>query len=391
MKRFVLCILLPAAIAVLLVACNKAPPPAQPQRPTPEVTVVTAHAQSVPLTRETVGLLAATRVAQVRARVAGIVLRRVYTEGTDVNQGQILFQIDPAPLEAELHTALAALAKARADAANAALIAKRYQVLANRGLLTSQDLDTALATGRTTAAVVKQAQAQVDKARLDLGYATITAPINGHAGRALVTEGALVGQDKATQLATIEQIDPIYVNFSQSVSELQQLQQAAGEDSTVDPAHLDNKVQIMLPDGTPYPHPGLLDFSDLAVDPNTGAISLRAVVPNPGRQLLPGMFLKLRVTIGHLDHAFLLPQAAVLRDDAGAYVLVVDAKGKVKQQRVQTHGMTRTDWIVSGNLENGDQVIIDGLQKVKPGAMAKPRPAASRTSAPATGVSVASP
>ena len=367
--------------AVLLTACDKAAPPAAPaKRPPPEVGVVIAHAEPVPLSRELVGRLASTRVAQVRARVAGTILKRVYTEGTDVKQGQVLFQIDPALLTANLHAAEAALAKAQADATNATLIAKRYRDLAAKNLLSSQDLDTALANERSTTAAVKVAQANLEKAQLDLSYATVTAPIAGRAGRALVTEGALVGQDEATQLTTIEQIDPIYVNFSQSVTELQQLQQVAGAKSAGDAGHRgDSQVEIMLPDGARYPHPGSLDFSDLAVAPDTGVVSLRAVIPNPEHRLLPGMFVNLRVPMGQLDHAFLLPQASLQRDTAGAYILVVDATGKVEQHRVQTHGMTSTAWIVSGTIADGDQVIVDGLQKVRPGAMAKAVPAAAPT------------
>jgi membrane fusion protein, multidrug efflux system len=373
MKRLSAYALLSGVCAMLLLACDNAASPTQATPPPPNVTVVIAHAASVPLTRESVGLLASTRVADVRARVAGIVQQQVYTEGTDVEQGQVLFQIDPAPLQAALHAEEAALASARANATNATLIAKRSRELAAKNLLASQDLDTALANQRTTAAAVKEAQANVDKARLDLTYATVTAPIAGHAGRALVTEGALVGQNEATQLTTVEQIDPIYVNFSQSVGELQQLRQNA----TGDTARNDDKVEIILPDGATYPQPGKLDFSALTVDPNTGAVSLRAVVPNPEHRLLPGMFVKLSVTMGHLDHAFLLPQATVLRDGTGAYVLVVASDGKVEQRRVQTRGMTQTDWIVSGDLADGDQVIVEGLQKATPGAMAVAVPSAS--------------
>jgi membrane fusion protein (multidrug efflux system) len=328
-----------------------------------------AHAQSVPLNRAMVGRLAAVRVAQVRARVAGVILKRVYTEGTDVQQGQVLFQIDPAPLQAALHAQQAALAKARADASNAALISKRYRGLAAKHLISSQDLDTAAANERTTAAAVKLAEANVEKAQLDLSYATVTAPISGRAGRALVTEGALVGQGEATELTSVEQIDPIYVNFSQSVTDLQQLKQA-GAQGDADAHSGDAKVEVILADGTTYPHSGNLDFSDLAVDPNTGTVSLRAVIPNPERKLLPGMFVNLRLTVGHLAHAFLLPQAAVQRDQAGAFVMTLDADGKVAQQRVETHGMTRKDWIVTGKIDDAS-VIVEGLQKVRPGAMAK--------------------
>jgi membrane fusion protein (multidrug efflux system) len=363
--------------SLLLAACNQATSQNPPAAPPPEVAVTEVHPRSVPLTRELVGRLAPTRVAQVRARVAGIIIERAYKEGTDVEQGEILYLIDPAPLQAALHAQEAALARAQADAANAAATAKRYRELAKKQLISTQDLDNALASERSTAAAVKQAQADVESARLDLGYATVTAPIAGRAGRALVTEGALVGQGEATELTTIEQIDPIYVNFSQSVPELRELR---GTATAQHPA----RVDVLLSDGTPYPQAGTLDFSDLAVDPGTGAVSLRAVLPNPDRSLLPGMFVNLRLTSGAIDAAFVLPQAAVARDAQGAYALVVGADDKVAQRRLQTHGMTRTGWIVTGALAAGDRVIVEGLQKVKAGVTAKAVPAAaSAADAPA--------
>ena len=392
MKPFALRIVVPAGIALLLAACGEASAPqsAQAPPPLPEVSVVQARAEAVPITRELVGRLASTRVAEVRARVAGIILKRVYTEGTDVTQGQVLFQIDPAPLQATLHAQQAALAQAKANATNAAVTAKRYTDLAAKGLASRQDLDNALATERTTAAAVKQAQANLESAELNLGYATVTAPISGRAGRALVTEGALVGQGTATPLATVEQIDPIYANFSQSMVELEQLQSAAaGGRATLTPEDK-TKVEIIMPDGTAYPHPGTVDFSDLAVDPATGAVSLRAILPNPERRLLPGMFVNLRLTLGHLDNAFLLPQAAVQRDSSGAYVLVVNPEGKVEQRRVQTHDMTHASWVVTGTLSDGDRVVVSGLQKVRPGASAKAVPEQSVTggmAGPASGES----
>ncbi|HKJ21609.1 MAG TPA: efflux RND transporter periplasmic adaptor subunit [Gammaproteobacteria bacterium] len=361
-------------VALMMGACSK-PAPKKSEAPPPEVAVVKVHAQSVPLTRELVGRLAAIRVAQVRARVAGIILKQVYTEGTDVKQGQVLFRIDPAPLTATLHAQEAALAKAKADAVNAELTAKRYTKLRGKGLISEQDLDTAMAAKRTTAAAVKQAQANVESARLDLGYATVVAPINGRAGRALVDEGSLVGQGEATQLTTVEQIDPIYVNFSQSVSELEQMQAEAAAGQDMPPPEHKVKVDVILPDGSMYPHPGSLDFSDLAVDPGTGSVSMRGVLPNPRHRLLPGMFVNLRLTMGELQNAYLVPQAAVARDDAGAYVMVVDADGKVRKQAVSTHGMTRSDWIITGRLADGARVIVAGLQKVKPGDAAKAMPA----------------
>ncbi len=380
MKPSYLRLLLPLIVVMFITACgDSSQQDGGQEMRLPEVTVIMAHAESVPLTRELVGRLASIRVAEVRARVAGIILERTYREGTDVTAGQALFQIDPAPLRAELHLQEAALAKAKATAANATLIANRYRELATKRLLSTQERDTALAEERTAAAAVQQAQASVEKAQLDLGYATVTAPISGRAGRALVTEGALVGQGEATQLTTIEQIDPVYVNFSLSVSELQQLR---AEGANIDDLSGSGKklpVTVILSDGREYPHTGSIDFSDSVADPGTGTISLRAVVPNPEHHLLPGMFVNLRVTVGYLEQAFLLPQATVARDDKGASVLVVNNEGKVELRKIETHGMTQDSWIITGELEDGDQVILEGLQKVKPGGGAKAVPSTAET------------
>lgn len=364
---------LPLLCTLLVGGCDRPQGPAAggapgAGKPVSEVKVIEVHPQSVPITRELVGRLASTRVAQVRARVAGVLLERVYIEGTDVEPGQLLFRIDPARLQAEVRASEAALARAQADATNAALTAKRYLELREKKTLSQQDLDTALAAERTTAAAVKQAQANLELARLDLGYADVTAPIAGRAGRSLVTEGTLVGQGEVTLLTTVERIDPIYVNFSQSPLELQDLRQALEPGAQ---GAGNTKVEVLLPDGSPHPYPGNLDFSDLAVDPGTGALSLRATVPNPDRTLLPGQFVSLRLTTTQLHDAFVLPQAALARDPAGAYVLVVQEGGEVVQRRVQTHGMSRTDWILTGDLKGGDRVILSGLQKVKPGDQAR--------------------
>ena len=366
-----------ACIAVLaLVACDKAPQQAaQPQQPPPpEVTVVAAHEESLPETKELVGRLAPTRVAQVRARVTGIVLKRAYTEGTDVEQGQQLFQIDPKPLEAQVHVQEAALAQAKASAANAAQTAQRYRDLNEKKLISQQDLDNALATERSTAAAVQQAEANLELARLNLGYASVEAPISGRAGEALVTEGALVSQGDATKMTTIEQIDPIYVNFSLPSNDVADIQRAAMEaraGSGGEAPQSTTRITVLLPDGKPFKHSGVLDYLDLSVDPNTGTTSMRGIVPNPERTLLPGMFVKIKLTLGTLAHAFSLPQATVQRDARGAYVLVVDSQGKVEQKRVDTHGLTQTNWVVTGDLADGDQVIVDGIQKVQPGGQAK--------------------
>lgn len=363
----------------VLVACDKPQEKAQQQQqpPTPEVTVVAAHEKSLPQTRELVGRLAATRVAQVRARVTGIVLKRTYTEGTDVDQGQQLFQIDPKPLEAQVHVQEAALAQAKANAANAAQAAKRYRDLSGKKLISQQDMDNALASERSSAAAVQQAEASLELARLNLGYASVEAPISGRAGEALITEGALVSQGEATKMTTIEQIDPIYVNFSlpsNDVAEIQRVAMMAMDGNDSGAGGNTTRIEVVLPNGKPFEHPGVLDYLDLSVDPNTGTTSMRGIVPNPERLLLPGMFVKIRINLGMLNHAFSLPQAAVQRDTRGAYVLTVNAEGKVEQKRVDTHGLTQTDWVVTGEVADGDQVIVDGIQKVQPGGPAKAVP-----------------
>jgi membrane fusion protein (multidrug efflux system) len=307
------------ATALAIAACSKGPQ--QPaQMPPPEVGVVEAKAQSIPLTRNLVGRLSATRTADVRARVAGVLVKRVYTEGTDVKEGQLLFQIDPAPLQAALNAQLANLAAAQATAQNNHVAAERARSVASKGLLSKTDLDNADAAERTSAAAVKQAQANVDAAKINLGYASVIAPISGRASQQQVTEGALVGQGEATLLTSIWQIDPIYVNFSQAVGELDQLQRAqASGDVSLDGQNK-AKVELVLPDGTPFAQPGTLDFSDVAVDASTGAVNLRGIVPNSDHKLLPGMYVNVRVTLGELKHAYLVPQRRAARREGSLRV-----------------------------------------------------------------------
>jgi membrane fusion protein (multidrug efflux system) len=266
--------------------------------PPPQVAFVSAHQEEVPLMRELVGRLSATRQADVRARVAGVLLKRVYTEGADVKQGESLFIIDPTPLKATLDAQLANLASAQATAANAKVLARRTHDLAPQHFVSRNDIDNADAADRTAAAAVQQSQANVELARINLGYANVTAPISGRASQQQVTEGALVGQTEATLLTTVEQIDPIYVNFSQAVGDLDRLRRAqtSGRVQLVDPNKA--QVELTLPDGSRYAKSGTLDFSDAAVDSATGAVSLRAIVPNPDHTLLPGMFVNVRVTSG---------------------------------------------------------------------------------------------
>lgn len=376
--RFALLSLLVSVLA----ACGK---PQEAKSPPPQVGVIAVQAQSVPLVRDFVGRLAATLSAQVRARVTGIVLRRVYTEGSDVKAGDVLFRIDPAPLQATLRSQQGLLNEAQATAHNAQVKAQRIRELATRGVVAKQDLDDALAAAAQATAAVQAAAANVQNAKIDLGYATVTAPISGRAGRANVTVGALVSPSDANPLTTVERIDPAYVDFSQPMAEVETLRRAQASGDLKLSAPDQAQVQVLLPDGSVYPHTGTLDFSDLAVDPQTGAVSLRALIPNPDRALLPGMFVKLRLTLGMRHNAYLVPQAAILRDDQGAYALTVGAQNKVIQKRVQLDGVHGADWVIDSGLADGDRVIVSGVQKAKPGEPAQPVPyQADAPAAPAT-------
>ena len=355
-----------AALLSALAGCGAhAPPPAPPP---PQVAVVVAHGASVALTRSLVGRLSATRSADVRARVAGVLQKRLYREGSDVREGQVLFQIDPAPLKAALDGAQAALAQAEAQATNAHIAAQRARELLPSGLVSRSDLDNAEASERATAAAVQQARAAVGSARINLGYATVTAPISGRAGQQGVTEGALVGQSTPTLLTTIEQIDPIYVNFDQPAIEIQRLRQQQSGGAVTVAAADQATVQLLLEDGTAYAHTGTLDFRDTSVDPATGAVALRGIVPNPEHLLLPGMFVGVRLTSGAVNHGFLVPQAGLQRDGTGPYVLVAGSDDKVVLKRVTVDGLQGTDWIITSGLSDGDRMIVSGTQNARPGS-----------------------
>lgn len=344
------------------------------QMPPLPVGIVVAQPQTVPLTREFVGRLSATRSADVRARVAGVLQRRLYKEGTEVKAGQPLFQIDPTPLQAELDGAQAALARAEAEATNARIVAERARKLITEKLISQAALDEAEAAERSTAAQMKQAQADVQSARIRVGYANVTAPIAGRAGQQQVTEGALVGQDDATLLTTIEQIDPIYVNFDQPAAVLEQLMraQSTGDITTIAPKQA--QVEVLLSDGTPYPETGTVDFSGTTVDPSTGTVAFRGLIPNPKRRLLPGMFVKVRLTLGQHNDIYLVPQAAVLRDSAGPYVWIVGAGDRGVQKRIKTEAMHGGDWIVSEGIAKDDGIIVEGVGSMRPDIPVKPTP-----------------
>ena len=348
--------------------------------PPPEVGVVTVQPASVPLVKELVGRLSAYRSADVRARVPGVLQRRAYEEGSDVAKGQLLFVIDPAPLQAALGQAEAALATANANYANAHAAAERARTLAPQKFISQADLDNARAAERSASAARLSGKAAGDAARINLGSASVRSPISGRAGKQQVTEGALVGQGDATLLTTVDQIDEMYVNLSIGVDELEQVRKASDGGQ--------RSVQILLSDGSVYKQAGSVDFSGDVVDPATGAIAIRARVKNPDHLLLPGTFVTVRATMGEQRGAYRVPALAVQRDVTGPYVMVVGADGKVARKNVTTERQDGADWVVSAGVAPGDKVVVSGLQRVQPGAPAKavpyvPEKAAANGAAPA--------
>ena len=357
------------SVVLLLAACGKsdAPPAAAGDgMPPPEVGVVVATPGDVGLITELPGRLEALRVAQVRARVAGILQKRLFREGSDVKAGQPLFAIDAAPYAAALQSAEATLARAQANLTQAAALAERYKPLVAANAVSQQEYANAVAAQKQAEADVAAGRAAVQTGRINLNYASVTAPISGRIGRALVTEGALVGQGEATQLAVIQQIDPVYVNFTQSAGEVMklrraladgQLQRAAGSEAV--------SVRVVLEDGSEYARAGKLLFSDLTVDASTGQITLRAEVPNPKGDLLPGLYVRVRLEQAQVANAITLPQQAVTRTQQGDKITVVGADGKLSQRTVKVGAARNNQWVVLEGLKEGEQVMVDGFQKLQ--------------------------
>lgn len=346
-------------------AAGGAPPPA-------EVAVVTITPKSLALTTELPGRLEASRIAQVRARAAGIVLKREFREGSDVKAGATLFLIDPAPFKAAFESAQAAVARSEANLAQADLKVKRYKPLVETNAISKQEYDDALTAQKAATADLATTRASRTTANLNLGYATVTAPISGRIGRALVTEGALVGQGEATPLAVVQQVDPIYVNITQSSTDLLKLQRQMAAGKLSNAGKNASTVKLVTEDGSVYTHPGKLLFSDLTVDESSGAVTLRAEFPNPERQLLPGMYVRARLAQAVDSDAITVPQQAVQRTPEGASVLVVDNENKVVARTVRADNSQGDEWIVSEGLKAGEKVIVEGVQKTKPGATVKP-------------------
>lgn len=337
------------------------------------VGVLVVKAEPVPIVREASGRLVPTRASDVRARVPGVLQKRLYKEGGMVKEGEPLVLIDPAPYRAALAQATAQLEQAEASATNAKVAADRNRELAKQNLVSRMQLDDAEALERTTAAQVSAARAQVQTARINLGYATITAPISGRAGQLRVLEGALVGQGEATLLTTIEQIDPLYVYFDQPATEFERLQRAQVAGAVTIAEGQMAEIRLKRPDGTYYDEKGSLDFADYTVNPGTGSVAFRGRIANPNHALLPGMYVTVELTAGTLNRGFRIPQFALLRDGHGPYVLAVGPDGTAVQKRVQTVAVVDNHWIISSGLEDGDQVIVTMLQMLQPGVPVQPQ------------------
>jgi membrane fusion protein (multidrug efflux system) len=354
--------------------------------------VITIAPEQVSNINELPGRVEAVRTAEVRARVGGIVQKRIFNEGSEVRLGQPLYEIDPAPLQAALASADAILAKAEANLGQANAKANRYKGLVDSNAISKQEYEDLLSNQKLAAADVAGARAAVDSAKLNLSYTTVNAPIAGRIGRSLITEGALVTANDARSLAMIQQLDPIFVTLTQSTAELSQLRAlmaASGKGG------VKAKLTLITEDGQSYPHAGQLLFAEALVDPASSSMILRAQFSNPERALLPGMYVRVRVEQGVRPGTILVPQQAVMRTVDGAIVMTVDAEGKVVPRPVKTAGTYGNQWIVGSGLTFGDSVIVEGLQKAKPGAVVKALPwkpaAPGAPVAPAAGSAAAAP
>ena len=365
-----------AALTVLFAGCGKNQGgSAASQTPPPEVGVVTLAPGSVALTTELPGRVDPVRVAQVRARVDGIVLQRGFREGGEVTNGEVLYRIDPAPFQAAYDSAAAALARAEANQKQTQSLADRYKPLVGMNAVSKQDYDNAVSAAAQANADVLAAKAALETASINLGYTKVTSPIDGRIGAALVTEGALVSQSAATEMAQVTQLDPIYCDFTESSTELLRLRRELdnGQLESVAPGEV--KVTLLLEDGTTYAHPGKLLFSDVTVDPSSGMVTLRAEFPNPDHLLLPGMFARGELEQAVDNKAITVPQRGVNVGAGGiASVMTVGADGKVQPVQIKLGQAIGNKWIVTDGLKAGDRVIVEGLQKIQPGMTVKSVP-----------------
>jgi membrane fusion protein (multidrug efflux system) len=368
---------------VLLGGCSKKDAAGPPPGAAPEVGVVTLQPRQVTLSAELTGRTAPYQIAEVRPQISGIIQKRLFTEGAEVKAGQTLYQIDPAVYRAALASAKAALARAEANLYPAKLKAGRFAELLSSQAVSQQDHDEAQAALKQAEADVAAAESAVINAQINLNYTSIAAPISGRIGRSNVTPGALVTANQEALLATIQQLDPIYVDVTRSSSEMMQLKRQLASGALQTDAAGAARVKLILEDGTPYPLPGSLKFSEVSVDPGTGSVSLRTLFPNPEQLLLPGMFVRAVLEEGSNAQALLVPQRGVTRNPAGtATVMLVGAEEKVEVRPIKVVRTVGDNWLVEEGLNAGDRVIVEGLQRARPGTVVKAVPFGAAPTAP---------
>ena len=355
------------ASLLVLAGCGQEPQQQAQMPPTP-VSVVTVQPERAPIVTEFPGRIDAVRNAEVRARVTGIVQRIEFQQGSEVKKGQRLFKIDPAPMQAAYDQAAAQLKQAQADQFSARQLAQRYAPLVKANAISKQEYDNAVGASRQAEASVAAARAALDNAKINLGYTDVDSPIDGRIGRALVTEGALVEASTATQMALVQQLDPVYVDFNQSTSDLARLRRAFDEGQLQRVGEDAARVGVLLDDGSRYAQPGKLLFTGMSVDPGTGQVNVRAEIPNPDNILLPGMFVRVQLEQGFNEQALMVPQQALQRTPDGKSSLMVVRDGKVAQVPVTTATAVGGRWIVSQGISAGEQVVVEGFQKIRPGA-----------------------
>lgn len=363
-----------STMTLALAGCGDKPKPGAGGGMKVPVSVVTIQPQRTPIYTELPGRVEAIKDAEIRARVNGIVTKVNFTQGSDVKQGQLLFTIDPAPYKAARDQAAAQLKKAQADAHSAQLLAQRYQNLIKVNAVSRQDYDNAVSQSGQAIAAVAAAKAALESADIDLGYTKVVSPISGRIGKSLVTEGALVSASGATQLATVQALDRVYVDFTQSTTELSRLRHALASGELEQSGQNKAKAEVVLEDGTLYKHSGELLFSGVTVDPNTGQVNLRAVFPNPDEVLLPGMYVRARIEEGVDNKALLVPQQALQRTAEGLSALYVVKDGKAAQVMVQVGPEVSGKSVIYKGLQPGDVVVVEGFQKIRPGAPVQPNP-----------------
>ncbi|MGA5657893.1 efflux RND transporter periplasmic adaptor subunit [Rahnella contaminans] len=370
MKKFLAVVFIPPvmvlSLSLLATGCdgNKDHPLGKAM---PQVNVITVKAAPISITTDLPGRTSAFRIAEVRPQVSGIILKRNFIEGSDVKEGESLYQIDPSTYQATYDSALGDLAKAKAASVIAHLTVQRYKPLLTTHYVSQQDYDSAVATAQQSDASVYAAKAAAETAHINLTYTQVSSPISGRVGKSSVTEGALVTNEQAANLATVQQIDPIYVDLTQSSNDFLSLKQALKQGSLQKNSHV-SQVNLVLENGQLYPLQGKLEFSDITVDESTGSITLRAIFPNPHHDLLPGMFVRARVDEGIQNSALLVPQQGVTRNPRGdATLMLVNAMHKVELRNVVASKAIGDKWLITEGLEEGDKVIVSGLQLAKPG------------------------